>query len=166
MFALFLIFFCLKVLESAFPHSSLCDKEALMRTSESKETEFKRRGGPRPPSRIELEFLGLEVETLYDCITDIPHPSRLRKMRRTQNRSFLTKLLKDAFTSSTNTQKLFSRSVSNQHQVKVLVKRKSPTERWMGNDPTGSCLSHPRSRLSQNNQRTSCRGRAGQVSCC
>ena len=87
-------------------------------------------------------------------------------MRQTQNRSFLTKLLKDAFTSSTNTQKLFSRSVSNQHQVKVLVKRKSPTERRMGNDPTGSCLSHPRSGLSQNNQRTSCRGRAGQVSCC
>ena len=42
-----------------------------MRTSESKETEFKRRGGPRPPSRIELEFLGLEVEILYDCITDL-----------------------------------------------------------------------------------------------
>ena len=42
-----------------------------MRTSENKETEFKRRGDPRPSSRIELEFLGLEVEILYDCITDL-----------------------------------------------------------------------------------------------
>ena len=101
-----------------------------MRTSENKETELKRRGDPQPSSRIELEFLGLEVETLYDCITDIPHPSRLRKMRRTQNRSFLTKLLKDAFTSSTNTQKLFSRSVSNQHQVKVLNANHRQSDGW------------------------------------
>merc|ERR1711990_954173 len=58
----------LKVLESAFPHSSLCNKEVLIGSSgnnkNNKEISCKgRRGPPQPPSApSDLGFLGLEAE--------------------------------------------------------------------------------------------------------